>query len=70
MKLLCTFSQSNSFTAGKQYESRVMRRCGMDFHEVIGNHGFPIALQPGEGLGFISAYSGHKLMADFKPVEE
>lgn len=70
MRLLCTFSQTKNFVAGKEYESEVVRRCGMDFNEVKGESGFPVCLQPGDSARDVSAFSGHKLLADFQPVGE
>lgn len=71
MKLICTFSQApNLFTAGKHYESAVVRRCGMDFNEVKADHGFTLTLQPGDSSRDVSAFSGYRLLADFQQVEE
>lgn len=70
-KLLCTFSQApNLFTAGEHYQHEVVRRCGMDFHEVKANNGFAITLQPGDSERYVSAFSGHRLLADFTQLPE
>lgn len=71
MKMLkCIFTQTCNFVAGVDYPSQVVSRCGMDFNEVQGESGFPVTLQPGDDGHCVSAYSGHKLLADFQPVEE
>lgn len=70
-KLLCTFSQANQlFTVGEHYQSEIVRRCGLDFHEVKSNKGFPITLQPGDSEQYVSAFSGHRLLADFTQLQE
>lgn len=69
--LVCTFSQApRLFTEGRKYQSDLVRRCGLDFNEVKANNGFAITLQPGDAVQYVSAFSGHRLLADFTVVED
>lgn len=69
-RIKCIFSQAPSlFTAGGIYEMKTLKRCGMMFNEVIADNGFNITLVPGDNDAYVSAFSGHKLLADFQGVD-
>lgn len=69
MLIRCTFTQEHKlFTPGCLYRVRVIKRCGIDFTEVIAKTGFPFTLQPCDNDIHVSVFSGSRLLADFEEI--